>query len=81
MTSPGRAKNFGEPTSPRPTPAPLPTTTERLDVERLARALNATVGRVGWLRSSQARGVDVWRANAEAIAAEYMRDLERKRGE
>jgi hypothetical protein len=41
-----------------------------LDVERLARALNAAVGG-GWLRSTPSDPVAEWRMNAEAVAAEY----------
>lgn len=42
-----------------------------LDVERLALALNATVGTVGWMRSTPADPVEEWLVNAAAIAAAY----------
>jgi hypothetical protein len=44
-----------------------------IDVERLARALNATVGTNGWLRSTPSDPVEEWRVNARLIAAEYDR--------
>jgi hypothetical protein len=37
--------------------------------EELAVALNETVGRVGWLRSTPSDPVEEWRANADAIFA------------
>jgi hypothetical protein len=42
-----------------------------LDVERLARALNASVGTEGWLRLTPPNAVDEWRENARIIAREY----------
>jgi hypothetical protein len=42
-----------------------------LDIERLARALNASVGTEGWLRLTPPNAVDEWRENARIIAREY----------
>jgi hypothetical protein len=50
-----------------------------LDGERLARALNATVGTNGWLRSTPSDPVEEWRVNARLIAAEYDRLAEAER--
>ena len=36
-------------------------------IESLAKALNATVGKHGWLRSSPSDPVEEWRVNAAAI--------------
>ncbi len=44
-----------------------------LDVDRLARALNATVNQTGWVRFRPPDPVEEWRANAAIIAAEYAR--------
>jgi hypothetical protein len=44
-----------------------------LDVERLARALNNTVGTNGWLRATPSSPVEEWLVNAELIAREYAR--------
>jgi hypothetical protein len=44
-----------------------------LDVERLARALNESVGSVGWLHLTPPSPVEEWRENARIIAAEYAR--------
>lgn len=46
---------------------------QALDVERLAEALNATVGKYGWARSAPADPVAEWRVNAHRVAAEYAR--------
>jgi hypothetical protein len=42
-------------------------------VERLARALNNTVGTNGWLRATPSSPVEEWLVNAELIAREYAR--------
>jgi hypothetical protein len=47
--------------------------TAPLDVERLARALNESVGTLGWLRLTPPSPVEEWRENARIIAAEYAR--------
>ena len=47
------------------TPAP------GLNVEWLARALNASVGTAGWLHLTPPSPVEEWRENARIIAAEY----------
>ena len=44
-----------------------------LDEERLAEALNATVGTFGWLRADPSDPIREWRANARAVAHEYRR--------
>jgi hypothetical protein len=45
--------------------------TSRIDVERLARALNATIGQRGWLRATPSSPVEEWIENAAAIAKAY----------
>ena len=49
-----------------------------LDVERLARALNESVGSSGWLRLTPSDAAQEWRKNARIIAAEYARLAEPK---
>lgn len=44
-----------------------------LDAERLAAALNNTVGTVGWMHFTRSAPADEWLSNAKAIAAEYAR--------
>jgi hypothetical protein len=44
-----------------------------LDVDRLAKALNNTVGMLGWLRSTPSDPAAEWWMNARGIAAEYAR--------
>ena len=58
---------------PASEPVPATGNPEGIDVERLARALNASVGTVGWLHLTPADPVEEWRENARTIAAEYAR--------
>jgi hypothetical protein len=46
---------------------------ERLDVAILAEALNNTVDKFGWLRSTPSDPVGEWLVNAQRVADEYAR--------